>query len=165
MSKLIASVPESVIHQLAREVAMDLDPLETILENCKLTVKQYDAISKLPFFTRVLGEQLSYWRDPANGAARVRVLQERAFEMSIPEIFALIHDRTQTPTARVEAFKALQKGAGAFVSEKSETGAEKVQITINMGDQRVTREISAPVLRQIDHSSSDGRDSVAGDRE
>jgi hypothetical protein len=120
---------------LAREIAMDVMPLEKILELHQVSEKQFRAISKLASFKTYLEEQLRVWHGTLNTQERVRVKFLAAVEMAMPEMFARMHDENAPLTAKSDLFKAFQKGAGIGERELKEGAAgEKVQITINLGD-------------------------------
>lgn len=135
---------------LAKELAMDITPLETILKTNGIEPNVFETITKHPRFQALLQEQISVWASASNVAERVRLKMLAQVELTLPEMHQRLHDRTGGLTpAKVELFKTLMKGAGIGATVEG-AGAEKVSIVINMGAAQVTAEAKLP-SRVIEH--------------
>lgn len=130
---------EALLISLAREVAMDINAIETILKTHQITAEEWRNISESHFFQNLLLEQSTIWQGALNTQERVKVKLMAAVEEATPAIFAMIHDPKEPANARVEAFKALQRGAGVGGVTQEGNAGDKVKIVINLGaDREVT---------------------------
>jgi hypothetical protein len=126
---------QKLLRSIAREIAYDIIPLETILKNHEVTHKQFQEISKQQAFQTMLREYVEVWAGAENTQGRVKMKITSGVEDSLPDMFGLLHDKNFSDNARVELFKTLLQAGGLRGTEKTEGGssAERVQITINMG--------------------------------
>jgi hypothetical protein len=118
---------------LAREIAIDLNPLETILKNYQVTLEQWSLIQTNPHFLRLLNSEIEAWNAAANTHDRVRLKSAAMFEEWLPEAFKLLHDTTQGMPARTELAKLVARVAG--IGERASDGptGEKFTFTLNIG--------------------------------
>jgi hypothetical protein len=142
---------EKLLLSLAREIAMDILPLEMILTNHKIDQTTWETIHKQGRFQALLTEQIRFWNSGANTQERVKMKFLSTLEESIPEMYAMLVDPKFQDSSRVEIFKALQKGAGIGNGSGAEgaLNGEKISITINMGADnqlKVIKELPTQVI-------------------
>lgn len=130
----------NLMRSVARELAYDIIPLETILDNHRLTPDDFERISRHQQFQSYLREFVEQWSAADNGAARTRLKITAGIEESLPDMFALLHDNNFAANARVELFKTLLQAGGMRGTANGADGGgnagDRVSITINMGDGR-----------------------------
>lgn len=127
---------EVLLRSLARELAIDILPVETIVKNHQITQKQLQEYLKLHSFRAMVMEQKQIWGAATNTAERVKLKYLSALEMSADLLYARMVDPQGSLAAQVELMKAMMRGAeiGTNAGAGGPTG-EKVSITINMADQ------------------------------
>lgn len=135
-TELTSANKEVVLISLAREIAQDIYPIEDILKAHKLNQTDFETIAKLPRFQEYLAEAIRVWNATASTAERVKLRAGTMIELSLPEMYARLHDRAEALNHKVELLKIL-----ARIAEIGERGAqagqtsngERISITINMG--------------------------------
>jgi hypothetical protein len=120
-------------------------PVTRIREAYKLTQEEFDEIVETPFFQRRLIEELDLWNssDAGNIVKRIGAKSATMVEESLPEIFALIHDKVQPMQAKIDALKTVSRWAGIGNENPNVRGSPDdtgVKITINIGDQKLSFE-------------------------
>lgn len=132
---------ETMIFRLAREVARNITPLADILKNYRLTQEQFDRVLDSPIFENRLREEVSIWNasDPMSAQGRIGVKALTMIEESMAEVYALIHDKEQPMSSKIEALKWASRmaGIGENASVKGADEDSRIKITINIGDQKV----------------------------
>jgi hypothetical protein len=124
---------EQRLRALARELAMGIKDVETILKDHGLRRKELDGLLRSPYFKMMYDDALAAWNSNLNARQRVDVKTMIMVEEALPEMYALLMDRTQPLAGKVELFKTLQRGAGIGQVTGSVSDANKISITINMG--------------------------------
>lgn len=126
--------PEVLALKIAREIAMNLHDVETILTNYKISANQWRKIEKNTFFQRVLQDAIATWNSALNTEQRVKLKSAALFEEWLIEAQFLAHDRTQPLSGKVELMKLLKStgGMGAGVAGEGAQG-ERFSVTINLG--------------------------------
>jgi hypothetical protein len=148
---------EAVWMSLARELAMDIYPLETILEHHQITPETFNRIKSHPRFTALLQEHLHLWNASLNARERVDLKTIVMIEEALPELNARLHDPKEPLNAKVELFKALQRGAGIGVNAKLDgVAGEKISITINMGSDKELKVVKELPTQVIEGEVADG---------
>jgi hypothetical protein len=146
---------QALIRSVAREIAMDILPLESVLSTHKLNIAQWDDIKETGFFKNCLSEELAIWASSPNAAERIRIKFTVMLEESAPEMFQRLHDRKESLAAKVELIKTLMKGAGVGVTTADTQGPmDRISIQINMGagnEVTVQKDITP---RVIDHEEA-----------
>lgn len=141
--------------RLAREIAMDIQPLDAILQTCSVSAAQWERIKTNPRFTMLLVSNQETWASSLNTAERVRVKSLAMVEEVLPEFYQRMNDRKEALSGRVEVLKTIAKFAG--VGEKSGEAAlgERFTVTINLGgDQQLKIEKGGePVTQQVTPSA------------
>jgi hypothetical protein len=131
--------------RLAREIAMDIHPLEKILEAQKVSTDQWDWIRQNPRFQLLLSSCTEAWNSATNAAERVRVKSLFFIEEALPEFFARVHDKRENLSAKTEVLKAVSKLAGLGQSEGAGVGADRFSVTINLGGNKtlnITKDVT-----------------------
>lgn len=135
MVRSLVNLPDAAVSRLAREIARDILPLEDILKTYNLTAEDYDQIVDTKFFQVRLGEEIQLWNasDPLSIAKRIETKAATMVEDCLLEVYALIHDRDQPMTAKVEALKWAARMAGMGEAARQTGSDGGVKITINVG--------------------------------
>lgn len=126
---------EVTLVKLAREIAMDIHPIETILENYKISPAQWEKISTNPYFTRVLTAEIANWNAAINTQERVKVKAAAMVEEWLPEAHTRLHDPAEVLSSKTELAKLVARLADIGVNGVGVNGAggERFSVTINMG--------------------------------
>jgi hypothetical protein len=137
------------LRKLAREIAMQILPLENILQLHQISVEELERLQGWPSFMKMLAEELEVWNSALNTKQRVEIKTWSMLEEALPSINQYIHSPDFNDSAKVALIGVMQKQVGIGVKENSSAGTsgEKISITINTGSQelKLEREIS-PVL-------------------
>jgi len=94
---------------LAREIAMDIFPVEQVLEIHKLTDDEWQKILANPTFQSMLASMQRDWNSAANTRERVRVKAATGLESMLEQYVREIGDESIPLTQRVEAGKFLAR--------------------------------------------------------
>lgn len=146
---------DMILIKLAREIAMDILPLENILENHKILPENWSKIAENPRFQGILQDQIVAWQSATNTAERVKLKSLAFVEEALPEFYARAHDQKEPLSAKVELLKTISKfggiGGNAF---DAAMGGEKFSVTINLGaDQSLKIEKTLPT-KVIEHEDN-----------
>jgi len=142
---------DQLMLRLAREIAMDIHPLDTILRTHNVSAKLWQTIRVNPRFTQLLTSNMEAWGSSLNTAERVRVKSLAIVEEILPEFYARMSDQKENLNHKVEALKTVARFAG--VGEKASDGnaGERFSVTINLGaDQQL--KIEKNVTPQVSHA-------------
>jgi hypothetical protein len=135
---------DALFVMLAREIAMDIHPLETILKNHEITQGRWQEIRNNARFIHLLQSQVEEWNGALNTAERVRIKALSCIEEALPEFFARMHAPDENLPAKVRALEVFGQLAGIGKSAQvSGNGGEKFSVTINLGQDQVLK-VSAP---------------------
>jgi hypothetical protein len=126
---------EVTLLKLAREVAMDLHPLEDILKRHKVSKADFTRISKLTRFQALLTDAVTTWHGALNTHERTKLKAAALVEEWLPELNTRMHDPQESLNAKIEGGKLAARIAEMGLSKAGIEGGigEKVSITINMG--------------------------------
>lgn len=120
--------------KLAREIAMDIRPLEDVLKTHGIDQTRWESISNSPRFQSLLRSEVESWESATNTAERVKIKSLAFVEESLPEFFARAHDRREPLNSKVEVLKTVAKFAGVGGSNaEGAIAGEKLMVTINLG--------------------------------
>jgi hypothetical protein len=122
---------------LAREISMDLFPLEVILGLHKLDDRQWARICSLPHFQQMLASMIQEWESAMNTRERVKAKAQTGLEMNLESLVLAMGDENIPLSQRVEAGKFLAR-LGELDGQAS-AGGPGFAITLNIGS--TTREI------------------------
>lgn len=135
------------LRSLAREIALDILPREVILKNHHISVDDWDRITRLARFGEMLRQERETWGATLNTRERVDVKTLALVEEALPMMYGYLSDARFADNAKVELFKALQRGAGLGQKDMQVATGERVSITINLGnDKTVTVEHQPMVI-------------------
>lgn len=134
---------------LAREIARDMNPIQTILDARQINANEWERIQANPHFQRVLSAEVEAWQSANNVGERVRLKALHFVEEALPEFFQRAHDPRETLNAKTEVLKTITRLAG-IGNSMGETGAmgEKFSVTINLGADQ-TLKIEKTVTHQV----------------
>lgn len=148
---------ELLASRLAREVARDLVPLDTILERFKLSEDDYQRIIKHPLFAQRLQEEVDIWAasTPMAIVERIGAKAATMIEESLVEVYSLIHDKSQPMSAKIEALKWASRisGIGERESAVAQPLGERVKFNIYIGDRKVEFEKEVLAEKVIEGSA------------
>ena len=149
---LTPSQSDITLVKLAREIAMDIHPIETILKQYSIEPHTWAELQRNGRFIRLLEGQVEEWNSAMNTHERVRAKSAAMLEEWLPELNNRMHDREIALPAKVEGGKMLAKMAGIGEREASAAGGgERFTITINLGeDHKLKFEKTAALT--IEHS-------------
>ena len=122
------------IVQLAREVAMDIQDLETILKSHSLSNEEWETIRVTPYFTKILASEAEIWQSALNTSERVKIKSLAFVEQVLPELYTRMHDPKEALNAKVELIKTVAKlaGLGGPAGMEGSVG-ERLTINISLG--------------------------------
>jgi hypothetical protein len=120
--------------KLAREIAMNIKPLDTVLEIFKITPAQYEKIKVHPFFARALDQFTIEWNSAKSVHDRIRIESAIILEDAMPNLAGRMAKSDETLGAVIEAGKLLHKMSGMETERASGNPGDKFTITINLGE-------------------------------
>ena len=117
--------------QLAREIAMDIFPLDQILALHKLTDHQWEKIQDSQHFQRMLTSMITEWESAMNTRERLKAKAQTGLEMNLDSLVLDVSDLSIPLAQRVEAAKFLAR-IGEVDGSQGATG-NGFSITLNIG--------------------------------
>lgn len=132
-SELQPGISDVTLLKLAREIAMDIRPLEGILETLEIKPTDWEYISSLPRFQGYLRSAVEGWESATNTAERVRMKSLSFVEEALPEFYARAHDAREPLAAKTEVLKTIAKFAGIGGAVEGANLGERMVVTINLG--------------------------------
>jgi hypothetical protein len=132
--------------KLAREIAMEIHPLDKILDTHGVTSAEWNRIKTNEHFRRVLANEITLWNSAGTTHERVKIKAAAAVELWLPELFERIHSHNENLTAKIEGGKLLARLADLGIANANiNGGGEKFSVTINLGaDTQLKFEHDAP---------------------
>ncbi len=129
----VFSVTTSSLARLARDIAMDLHGIETILKEHKIDQEVFEVVSKSKLFQRILEDQVSQWEGAGNTHERVKIKSAMLVEEFLPSLFTRITSPKEPLNHVVAGGQLAAKLAG--MAQEVGVGGEsgRVNVTINMG--------------------------------
>jgi len=141
---------EVTLLKLAREIAMDIRPLDDILETHSVSTSEWEEIRENTYFQGVLSQQIEAWQGAGNTAERVKLKSLAFVEEALPEFYARAHDPKEPLNAKIEVLKTISKFAGIGGSNfDAAMGGEKLSVTINLGADhqlKIEKDITSKVI-------------------
>ena len=98
-------ISEHILIKLAREIAMDIQPIDNILRDNGVDGDQWENIQANTRFRMLLETETSAWGSALNTQERLRLKSAAALEEWLPELFTRMNDRNENLNAKVEAGK------------------------------------------------------------
>lgn len=122
---------------MAREIAMDILPIETIIANYGMTAHRFAVVRELPRFQQYVEHEILVWGTSLNASQRVKVKSISLIEEWLVHLNSEMHAATSTLASKVEAGKLVARLAGLGLNVAEAAGqSEQFSVTINMGDDR-----------------------------
>jgi len=129
------NVTELKLLQIAREIAMDIRPIEEILKVHEIEPNQWDTIQANPRFRAYLESEAASWHGTLNTHERVKLKAAAMLEEWLPELHMRMHDRAESLNAKIEAGKLARDLAGFAKSGVGvEAAGDRFSVTINLGN-------------------------------
>ena len=124
--------------RIAREIAMDLNDIETILKQYQLTPKQWESVQRDPQFLRLLEAEIAAWNAAGNTHERTKLKAGALIEEWLLEANQRIHDKNEALSAKTEVVKLLARvaGMGQERTDGTSAGGDRFQVTINLGAEK-----------------------------
>lgn len=146
------TISEHILIKLAREIAMDIHPLDNILRDNGLSGEQWENIQGNTRFRMLLETETSAWGSALNTQERLRLKSAAALEEWLPELFTRMNDKDENLNSKVEAGKLISRWAGVGgTGTQTMEGGEKFSVTINLGaDNQIKIEKDVP-YKVVDH--------------
>lgn len=141
-------IDDLTLVQLAREIAMNIQSIETILETHQIDVDTWDRLKITPRFVQLLETETSSWNSAINTHERVKLKSAALVEDWLPEAYARMNDTTENLNAKTELAKLVARLAGMGLNNTSITdgSGERFSVTINLGgDNNLKIEKSMPM--------------------
>lgn len=128
-------IDDLTLVQLAREIAMNIQSIETILETHQIDVDTWDRLKITPRFVQLLETETSSWNSAINTHERVKLKSAALVEDWLPEAYARMNDTTENLNAKTELAKLVARLAGMGLNNTSITdgSGERFSVTINLG--------------------------------
>jgi hypothetical protein len=128
-----SSLNDNALLKLAREIAMDMRPIEEVLVSQGVSEQEWERISQNATFQSYLSRLVLEWNSAVNTAERVRLKSLAFVEESLPEFYARAHDPKETLNAKVEVLKTVARFAGVGIAADTGVTGERLSVTINLG--------------------------------
>lgn len=132
-TEISSSFKDVTMLKLARELAMDMRPLEAILATHEVTSDEWGVIANHPVFQGYLRGALEEWQSATNTQERVRLKSLSFVEEALPEFFARAHDPKETLASKIEVLKTISKFAGVGGTVEGAIAGERMVVNINLG--------------------------------
>lgn len=142
--------------KLAREIAMDIHPIQTILNQYGISTEQWEILKGNQRFQNLLLSETEAWNGALNTQERVKLKAAAMLEEWLPELNNRLHDADEALPAKIEGGKMLTRIAGIGVgAAEGGGGGERFTVTINLGeDSKLTFEKQLPD-RVIEHDPNE----------
>lgn len=120
--------------KLARELAMEIHPLEDILKAHQIEPELWGIIQENHRFQALLDTETAQWNGALNTSERVKIKAAALIEEWLPEANMRVHDKHEPLSAKTDLAKLIRDLAGFSRSGMSvENGGERFSVTINLG--------------------------------
>jgi hypothetical protein len=136
--------------KLAREIAMEIHDLDTILTNNRVTHEQFEAIKTNSRFEQLLASAVAEWGSALNTPERVKVKAAALIEEWLPELNTRLHDGKENLDHKVKAatLAARLAGMGLTGAGVEEVGS-RFSVTINLGGDKpieILKDVTSKVI-------------------
>jgi hypothetical protein len=146
---------EVTLLRVAREIAMEIYPLDTILENHKLSHEDFEYVKRLPRFNELLQDAIITWHSALNTHERVKVKAAALMEEWLPELNTRMHDREEPLMSKVKAAELGARLANMGMRDVSvdDSSHSRFSVVINLGADKQIK-IDKEVPKQIEHNET-----------
>lgn len=142
MIKELSNDLEVAMLQLARNIAMDIYPLDKILADLEINEYDFQKIKTHPKFLQYLRAEKEAWAGASNTAERTKLKAGVIIENFLENAYAELTDRKQALNHRIELGKLIAKIAGMgepkLLNATGSGPAFMLQINIAPGAEPVT---------------------------
>lgn len=128
------TISDVTMLKLTREIAMDIHPIEQLLDRYEVDPSQWETAKDNPRFKELLRSAIEEWNSATNTSERVRLKSLHFVEEALPEFYARAHDPKEGLAAKNEVLKTVARFAG--IGGSGIDGAsmgERLSVTINLG--------------------------------
>ncbi len=135
--------------RLAREIAMDIHPVESILATLEISDDEWQEIQQNPTFRGYLRTAIEEWQSATNTQERVRLKSLAFVEEALPEFYARAHDPSENLQHKIRVLEVVAKFAGVGGNVDTALSGEKFSVTINLGADhqvRIERDVTPQVI-------------------
>jgi hypothetical protein len=147
---------------LAREIAMDIFPIEQILELHRLDDEEWQRIQANAKFRQMLGDLTREWNATATTTERVKVKAASGLESTLEVYIRAITDDNIPLAQRVEAGKFLAR-LGELDGAKNTVGLGGSGVTININTHGAKPPVTIDVTSSPSHSLATLADEAVSD--
>jgi hypothetical protein len=123
---------EFALAKLAREVAMNIRPFPVILADFGLDENGFYEISKNAFYKRAQEQFTLEWNSALSANERVKLISAAYLEQALPRLWQRMTG-DEPLAAAADVAKLFSRNAGLGEVKSEQKGAERFQITINLG--------------------------------
>ena len=129
---------------IAREIAMDILPIDQIMKIHQLTDEEWVRVQSSQQFKKMLSSMIAEWESAMNTKERLKAKAQSGLEMNLESLVLAMADE-QTPLAqRVEAAKFLARLGEVDGSSGNQGGG--FMITLNIGTTTTTVDVTPKVI-------------------
>lgn len=143
-------ISDAKLSYIARELAMDIIDLPNILKVANVTHQEFERISKLPRFQRLLESETQAWAGALNTHERVRIKAAYSVEDWLLSAHQDMTNDREPLAARAQVAKLVSSLAGMGLAQANVEGSpgERVTVNINLGTNKLTfeKEITPKVI-------------------
>src|SRR5262245_1104431 len=135
------TITEQDVMRLAREIARDLEPVDTICRQFQLTADDWTHLQNSEIFQTRLVEEAQLWSASTKMALRERIATKAALAVEdlLLDAIGIVRDPDIPGAARVQALQYIAKighlGEGALTKDD---GSGRVVININLGEKKLS---------------------------
>lgn len=148
---------DTAMRRVAREIAMDLYPLDKILENIEISAEEFGKWKDHPQFLKYLSQFRDEWSAATNTTERTKIKAGLVMEEFMEEAYKELHNVKQNLNHRVELGKLVAKIAGMGEPKFAGQVGGGFTLSINIGShERVT--IQPEVSKLINHDPKERDD-------
>lgn len=144
---------EVTLLRLVREIAMDIFPIETILEHHQIPLETFHKIKDNPRFIELLESEVLAWNSAGNTHERTKLKAAALIEEWLEEANTRLHDKDEALNSKVELGKLLARIAEMGTNKADVAGGagEHFKITINLGADAQLNFSKQAAPKVIDH--------------
>jgi len=137
--------------KLAREIAMDIQPLKAILKQHSISDERWAEIQLSSKFNALLSSEVETWQTALNTHERVKLKSASMLEEWLPTLNTRMSSADEALPAVIEAGKMLARIAGLGVPGDITAGGvgERFVINISMGPQVEPMSFAKDVTSQV----------------
>jgi hypothetical protein len=146
----LQGIAQVTLLRLARELAIDLNDVDTILKNHDVSLESWGKIKDHPLFVKVLKEEIALWESAKNTEERVKIKAASMIEHWLPELYSRLNNGEENLAAKIEGAKFAAKLAGMGLAGTDINAiGERFSVTINLGADSQLVKIDKLVTPQV----------------